>query len=56
VSTVIRTAQRQIACSEELQALLAASIMERRRQEVQQSQRVAGVTSVEMLRRELVSA
>ena len=52
----IREAQRQIAASEELQALLATSVNVRRRQEAYQSQRVASMSSVEMLRRELVSA
>jgi len=52
----IREAQRQIAASEELQALLTTSVNERRRQEAYQSQRVASMSSVEMLRRELVSA
>lgn len=52
----IREAQRQIASSDELQSLLTTSVTERRRQEVYQSPLVARMTSVEMLRRELVTA
>jgi len=52
----IREAQRRIAASEELQALLAKSVTQRRQQEAYQTERTGRMSSVEMLRRELVTA
>lgn len=52
----VREARRQIAASQELQTLLAASVAERRRQEAYQAHRTASMCSVEMVRREVVTA
>lgn len=52
---VIREAQRRIAASPELQALLADSVAQRRLIESRQSERTARMSSVEMLRRELAT-
>jgi hypothetical protein len=55
-SPAIKEAQRRIAGSEELQALLARSMGQCRQQEAYQAERTARMSSVEMLRRELVAS
>jgi len=52
----IKEAQRRIAGSQDLQAALDRSIKERRRQEAFQAERRSSMSSVEMLRRDLVAA
>jgi len=52
----IKEAQRRIAASEELQTMLAKSLTQRRQQEAHQAERTSRMSSVEMLRRELVAA
>jgi len=55
-SATILEARRRIADSDELQALLARSIRERQRQEAYQAERRSGMSSVELLRRDLATA
>lgn len=52
----IREAQRRIAGSAELQALLARSVQERQRQDAFQTERRSRMSSVELLRRDMATA
>lgn len=52
----ILEAQRRIARSEELQALLDRSVQECRQQEALQTERRSRMSSVELLRRDLATA
>jgi len=52
----IREAQRRIARSADLQALLARSLQERLRQEAIQTERRSKMSSVELLRRDMAAA
>lgn len=52
----ILAAQRRIARSEELQALLARSVQERQQQEALQTERRSRMSSVELLRRDMATA
>lgn len=51
----IKEARRRIGVSAEMQAMLRRSVGEREQQEAYQAERTARMSSVEMLRRELVT-
>jgi hypothetical protein len=55
-ATAIRTAQRQIAMSADLQALLAKSMQERREQQKRDAEREGSRSSIELRWQELAMA
>jgi len=55
-ATAIRTAQRQIATSAELQVLLAKSVQERREQQQRDAEREGSRSSIELRWQELAMA